>query len=262
MDPEASLEACIEDRYVELVRSVAVATRAAGTELVVVGYGMDAAAYDPDADTWTDLPAVPARFFEWNPELAATGDSVVAFMAQAVVVLHDGVWTPLPYEGLQFGDLAVADGTILTFGLDADAGVNSLFALDVETRRRDADVRQVGVAELRQPAGFEFGSAICDDADNECRDGVTVELEGPTSCAVTSSYTLGFGDPPDGERVTIEPLDGSPPFEATLTDPPDGGVHIVGAEVSDRIIVDCDDTEVALEVARSLVVPEYLRNQP
>ena len=58
---------------------------------------MSAAAYDPDAGRWRELPAVPARFSEWYPIVASAGDQTAVLMSETLAILGTGdVWTPVP----------------------------------------------------------------------------------------------------------------------------------------------------------------------
>jgi hypothetical protein len=228
---------------------------------------MRAVAYDPPTDTWTTLPPVPARFFEWYPTARAAGGYTVVFMAEAVVVLTpDGRWVPLPYGEIPFGAVATTrpsfvtqtgDGTLYVLGVDnGDRDRHTVVRIDPVRFVAAATRYQVGIGSVQAPPDYVLRGARY-DLESEA---VEIDLAGPgvlpgrvgPGCSITSRYTGIPGTAP-GAPVTgfsEESLhnDGKP---TKWYRSPSGEVWQVGPATADEFIVRCSPPDVARAVAAS-----------
>jgi len=167
-----------------------------GRRVVVVNYDMRAYAYDPAGDSWSALPAVPARFFEWYPRVRSAGGYTAAFMAGAIVVLTPGgAWVPLPYGEVPFGTIAStraafdarqAGAVLFVLGV-RNNGTFAFASVDPALLVATAARLQVGIGAVRLPVDYRLETTHYDLVSN----GIDVELGGPhyASCSVTSTYT-------------------------------------------------------------------------
>jgi hypothetical protein len=173
-----------------------------GTRVVAVNYDMKAIAYYPENDSWAKLPSVPARFYEWYPTLRSAGDSVVAFMSQAMVVMdREDRWIPLPNTDLAFGRVAKADELLFVVGMNRDDEL-VLTAIDPARAAAEAGKIQVGIATMSLPAGFAVSGS--EYVDRDFNEAVRVNIaNGARECALTSTYGAGVA-----EDLTNEVIDG------------------------------------------------------
>lgn len=221
-----------------------------GERLVAVNYDMSAVAFSPSTELWTQLPLVPARFSEWYPSALTTGETTIARMAQAVAVLRDDEWLPLPAETLTGGHdwstvvpAAGSDATFFVWSLDQEAATNRVVAVDLDAAFATSRAIQVGVAGLTLGDELEVASA---SYQQESGKSVMVELViDSETCTVTSTY--GFG----GQDNTWDPVtllnDGvDTPWRVS----PDETVINTLPTTSDRVEVACERPATTLEVAR------------
>lgn len=163
-----------------------------GTRVVAVNYDMKAIAYYPENDSWAKLPSVPARFYEWYPTLRSAGDSAVAFMSQAMVVMdRENRWIPLPNEDIAFGALAkTTDGLLFVVGLGFENTL-AVTAIDPARAVAEADEIQVGIVTAGLPDGFAVSRSEYTDRgfSQEVR---VIIANGARECVLTSTYGAGL----------------------------------------------------------------------
>jgi hypothetical protein len=229
-----------------------------GRRVVVVNYDMRAIAYDPERDTWTTLPSVPARFSEWSPTTVSVGGNTAVFMAYTVVVLMpNGTWVPLPYGPIPFGSVGTtrpdptsAAGVVFVAGTRRD-GSNAIAILDparmVETGHR----LQVGVGSVPVPAGYRLGSSSYDEVQGGLvSEAVTVNLDGTGggSCSLQATYS-GIV-PPSFDALVPETLQ----TDGAATEwyrNASGTQWRTASTTSDSFDVECADPAVARAIAES-----------
>lgn len=215
-----------------------------GDRLVVVNYDMRAVTYDPSTDTWTDLPPVPARFYEWTPSVRSVGGTSVVFMAAAVVVLDEADrWTPLAYDTLprglvtaQIPSARTGSEQLTVFGVNNETETNVLSTIDVVELARDPDHVQVGVFYVALPDGLGLVDAALDEAGE-----VHAELEHTDGrqCTITS----GHNSPPLDDAVTGE--------VAGWARDETGRVWRTTENDADAITIECTETDIARTLAES-----------
>jgi hypothetical protein len=226
-----------------------------GERVVVVNYDMTAATYDPTADSWEDLPAVPARFYEWYPTLRSSGGRSVAFMATAIVVLgEDGHWVPLPYGDIPFGAVATTrpgfgvasgDGTVFIWSLNSDRATNTLTAVDVNRLVGASRRIQVGIGSIELGAGASLVDSAYTTSGTEEEVRAVIQQGDGSRCAVSSGYgTVAVEQPVE---KTLD-NDGRPtPWKRD----PGGRIWQTAATTSDVFTIDCDQAEGAETMANS-----------
>ena len=225
-----------------------------GERIVVVNYDMRAATYDPASDSWSDLPDVPARFFEFRPSLQSGRGTSVAFMARAVALLTpDDRWIPLPYGVALSGATASTDsGVLFVWGLDSEADRNVLAVIDPAAVAANPPAVQVGSASVAVPEGYRFTDASHDvEAVNS--EVISVHLAAQdAACTVTSSYQ-GM-DGPGLDQPVPETLqnDGAATAWAHSDDE---RVWQTAATLSDRLEITCDDPRIARKLAGTASFP-------
>lgn len=223
-----------------------------GDRVIVADYAMNAAGYDPVADTWESLPDIPARFSEWGTSARTSPAGPVVAMANTLVVLGRDGWIPLPTTtgGYWLGDSPTEAGSPLAiWQLTGDGQANHLLLVDIEVLLASGK-RQVGAAMVTMPAGATQAAATGDDA---ARDGesVAVDLgvEG-RSCTVTSSY-LDVENVPS--LAISEEIEG--PRGAVQWTRDEGGTRwIVAGTASDLVEVICDDAIDARTLVEGIVL--------
>jgi hypothetical protein len=221
------------------------------SRVVVVNYDMRAVTYDPVADVWRDLPHVPARFFEHQPSLHAGGGISVATMPVAVVVLGtDDLWIPLPTAGFGAARFVSTGTELFAWNIDTERAINVLRAIDpVQLAATPATV-QVGLAEVRVPAGF----SVAETSYSPDPEVVMVRMGGPTgSCTITSSYT-GLVAPDVG--LPIEDRFENGGFLINWYHADDESVWRAVATTSDLVEITCDDGSTARALASGTIVPD------
>jgi len=211
-----------------------------GAELVVVDYSATAAAYDPATNSWRELRDLPVLTGEWTPQVVAVDDVVAVFMGNAVAVLREDEWTPLPYGEFPIGRHAVAGDSVYSLGAAMAAtgvGPARFVAMDI-AERLNAGVRQIGPAVLELPSDFEFGRFTTSGRVGLIGGGpetLAIELRGSHGdCMVRASQ---YGLPPP---------------------PPDRSVELRVPSYSIYLAVTCGDAETARRVADHLTLPDYL----
>lgn len=231
-----------------------------GERVVVVNYDMTAAIYDPTADSWEELPAVPARFYEWYPTLRSSGGRSVAFMATAIVVLGgDGQWVPLPYGDIPFGAVATTrpgfgvesgDGTMFIWSLNSDSAANTLTAVDINRLVQASRRLQVGIGSIELGVGASLADADYTTSGIEEEVRAVIQQGDGSRCTVSSGYGAGAVDQPVEETLDN---DGRPtPWKRD----PAGRTWQTAATTSDVFTIDCDQADVAEALANSASFPE------
>lgn len=233
----------------ERLRAEALAATWDGKRVVVANYDMHAAAYDPISDTWEDLPDVPARFYEWLPSARTSTAGPVVEMGQALAVLGDGGWTPLPTAGyLSLAGAPTEPGAPLTtWHLSEDGRSNQLILIDLATLIASGR-RRVSVADVALPPGTAQVSTSIDAAG----DVIKINLaRGANSCTVTSRYSASAGTD-EFTLPIIEAVEGR-----------DGAVQWsrnesstqwqTAATSSDRVEVVCDESTDARALVAGIV---------
>ena len=224
-----------------------------GTRVVAVNYDMKAIAYNPATDTWTTLPSVPARFYEWYPNLVSVGDASVAFMSQALVVLdQQNRWVPLPNGDIAFGRMASSDQLLFVVGMNRDDELQ-LTAIDPARAAIEADEIQVGIVTAGVPDGFAVSRSEYEDRG--FRQTVRVTLTNRTrECTLTSTYGAGLT-----EGFTTEVIDGHKwqHNAANTAWETDFGRPGEIADATDIVSVRCDRASDAVGVRNTIRRPNY-----
>jgi hypothetical protein len=181
---------------------------------VVAGdYELRAATYDPESNSWTELPDIPLRFFECAPTMQSVGDVPIFEHCSGWAALADNAWIPYSYP------LPDAGWTLIPAGPDlfawGEAGLATLTVRDAFTANADLRRLPVGIASLDVPDGWSINLVIRTSQD------VWVDLETPTgsSCTVVARHALAtilLGQyTVEGTEVTeVQPYVGGTPYAA------------------------------------------------
>ena len=169
-----------------------------GDRVIFVDYEMHAAAFQ--AGAWTALPPVPARFSEYTPTVVAIPPTLIVSTQDAVAVLIDNVWTPIPKGALDFWGSgfptpvagAVRDSSSLfVYGMTT-SGQSRLARVDPVQLATTTPTLQVGEMTLHVPSGMKLVHSDYTIRSDEQT--VLVTLSTPTgNCDVTSTYDNGAG---------------------------------------------------------------------
>jgi hypothetical protein len=228
----------------------AVASGWTGRDLVAVDYGLHAESYDPTTDSWTPLPQIPARFFEWYPGLHAEPNSVTAFLANGFAVV-DGSrrWTVMPYrlldiEPITFGRAAPATAPSATQGRFFVSGVKhdgsaTLELVDPLQLARSTRQIQVGVATVTVAEGTKVGTWTTDTNSNRAR--VAVNVATPAGAC-----QIGSAEPraPD--------VNGAP---SGWQSDPTGRAWSTHATSTDTVDVSCDSAATTRDMVGHIELP-------
>jgi hypothetical protein len=223
-----------------------------GKRVVAVDYGGEAAAYDPDSDSWSVLPSVPARFSEWSPLLQSTAGRSVAFMAQAIAVLGtDGMWVPMPYGDVEIGYGAVvsAGRTVFVLGIDGEQHLR-LVGIDLDRLVAQPSRLQVGIASAGVPDGFTLTASGFEAMGISGTVRVRIDNASGRECDLSSTYNRGV-ETADRERVSIPMRDGVAEWYRTS----DGTHWETMATTTDTVVVECSDSTLAEQAVRSVDFP-------
>jgi hypothetical protein len=221
-----------------------------GRDLVAVDYGLHAESYDPTTDSWTPLPQIPARFFEWYPGLHAEPNSVTAFLANGFAVV-DGSrrWTVMPYrlldiEPITFGRAAPATAPSATQGRFFVSGVKhdgsaTLALVDPLQLARSTRQIQVGVATVTVAEGTKVGTWTTDTNSNRAR--VAVNVATPAGAC-----QIGSAEPraPD--------VNGAP---SGWQSDPTGRAWSTHATSTDTVDVSCDSAATTRDMVGHIELP-------
>ncbi|MFP3902221.1 MAG: hypothetical protein ACLFXM_15305 [Acidimicrobiia bacterium] len=241
------------------IRAEALSADWDGERVVVVNYDMQAAAYDPETDSWTELPPVPARFYEWVPTVVSAGGKTAALMASAIVVLDESDrWTPLPYgERIVPGAVAAArraggsgasTSTVFSWGRDWSNDETVLSAIDLDRAVARQDRVQVGVGSVELPDGFTVVDTGYEEAAIVRTVRVLAEGADQASCTISSTY----GGTGDGTGVTETLRNDGRPRDWSHDA---AGLVWRTTVLSDLFTVDCDDPGRARRMAESASFP-------
>jgi hypothetical protein len=182
-----------------------------GQEVIVIDFDMHAAAYSPELNRWRALPDVPAAFYEWYPEVQATGSTVSAFMGNAVVIRSaaDATWIPVPYRtiGIGGGTPHSAPGVagdghadeLLLFGSALDGEANALVRLQPDRIRSNPSRVPLRSASVRLGDGYRYLQGDVIRTASGSGIGVSATIEGPSGrCVVGSTEEARAGRPSNG----------------------------------------------------------------
>ncbi|HEU5150753.1 MAG TPA: kelch repeat-containing protein [Iamia sp.] len=223
-----------------------------GRRVVVTDATLRTVAYDPAADTWAPLQAVPDRLPDTGPAtapLASVDGVTVAATTNALSVLdaEDGTWTPYPAPAPGLRPVAVDDTTLGAWVDDAGPDRPDLVLVDPATLAGQ-DRRPIG------PVALTLGpdDRVVNAARNGS-DGRVVVLVEPGPERGTCRIESGFPRPPgSAEQRAVEE-------EVTVVSGPKVWFHdAAGAhwetEIGDQdlVTVDCPDPAAARRLVAAL----------
>lgn len=152
--------------------------------VVAADYEMRAARYDPSANTWTELPDVPLRFYECGPNVQAFRDGAVVEHCAGTAIWDpaDATWTPIthPDPAPQFAPSIIAAGARLFAWGDQFYE----FVGDPDQPSRLA----VGTSILDVPDGWAVSSVTGGNFVN-----VSIEASGGEECAIVAAHVGAEG---------------------------------------------------------------------
>ena len=225
----------------------AIDTAWTGTTALVVDSTHEAYSYDPETDSWSEMPAIPGTSGEWIPQIISDGDRTVVLSSGVHVLDEDRGWIPLPYSAVTSiaNDLPTIspDGSLWRFGRDEWEGeplTNGFEVTDLEQLLASGSV-YLGVR-IDLP---DHATLISTDVSNPGSPApvTTARISlGPEECTIEVRDGVSLLEGGSSELVTIDPAHGERPWEAWVI-----GRDSLGSG-SHR--VDCGTLERSIELAR------------
>lgn len=220
-----------------------------GSEVVAIDYEMNAAAYNPDPNSWTRLPEVPIRFFECFPRAHTIGTRPIAEHCAGIGIWDSErrEWIPLAYPSVTdryTPTLIPAGDQLYAWG----SGFHRLKARSFDEPHRLA----VGISYLDLTEDWTLAKA---------RGGAAIAVELVSTAGISCSVTAIHADARgvissylDDEAVEIQfnPHVGGEPVEALQIGPGplDELHHIVWAQgTTDVIDLACETREATEQIA-------------